>query len=47
MVHQLSTSFVNKTKYQFTVQKKKKKKKKKLWSIVNQTTIILHIQNLI
>ena len=44
MVHQLSTSFVNKTKYQFTVQKKKKKK---LWSIVNQTTIILHIQNLI
>ena len=43
MVHQLSTSFVNKTKYQFTVQKKKKK----LWSIVNQTTIILHIQNLI
>ena len=45
MVHQLSTSFVNKTKYQFTVQKKKKKKK--LWSIVNQTTIILHIQNLI
>ena len=45
MVHQLSTSFVNKTKYQFNL--KKKKKKKKLWSIVNQTTIILHIQNLI